>query len=197
MPLFKFKKSGGPRNLELSMAGLTLGKNVLQVYGSDSGLITALASVVGMSGQACAVAGTQEHAEAFERMAASGGVLVEVKVAQLASLPYDDGQFDLVVIKQVLGELTQNDRVLCLQQALRVLTAGGRCLVIDPAMRGGLGAVFSRQSLDRRYVEGGGAQSALKHEGFRGVRLLAERDGLIFAEGTKTTGPETGSSPPA
>ena len=194
MSFFKLKKSGGPRDLELSMAGLKLGKNVLQVRGSDAGLIAALSSVVGLSGQACAVAETKSDAAAFERAAAKAGVLVEVKIAQLAALPYDTNWFDLVVIKQVLGELTQNSRVLCLQQTLRVLRVGGRCLVVDPAMRGGLGAIFSRQSLDPRYLEGGGAQRALKHEGFRGVRLLAERDGLTFIEGTKAGDLEEASS---
>ena len=189
MSLFRFKKSGGPRDLELSMAGLKLGKNVLQVYGSDRGLISALARVVGLSGQACAIAATQSDADAFERAATSSGVLVEVKVAQPATVPYDDDWFDLVVIKQVLGGLTQNDRVLCLQQTLRVLKVGGRCLAIDPAMRGGLGAILSRQSLDPRYVDGGGAERALQREGFSAVRLLAERDGLQFVEGTKGADP--------
>ena len=211
MPLFRLKKSGSPRDLELSMAGLKLGKNVLQVYGSDRDLITALASVVGLSGQACAVAETRSDANAFESTAAKAGVLVEVKVAQLTALPYDDDYFDLVVIKQVLGELTQNDRVLCLQQALRVLKVGGdrvlclqqalrvlsRCLAVDPAMRGGLGAIFSRQALDPRYVDAGGALRALKHEGFRGVRLLAERDGLRFVEGMKAARDKEASSTPS
>jgi SAM-dependent methyltransferase len=190
MSLFSLKKSGGPRDLELSMAGLKLGHSVLQVYGSDYGLITALAKVVGLSGQAFAVAGTQHDAEAFERGAADAGVLVDVKVAEVAALPYDDNGFNLVVIKQVLGGLTLNDRVRCLQESLRVLRAGGRCLVVDPAMRGGLGAILSRQSLDPRYVEDGGAQRALEHEGFHGVRLLAERGGFRFVEGTKSAGPE-------
>jgi len=190
MSLFRLKKSGGSRDLELSMAGLKIGKSVLQVYGSDHGLIAALAKVVGLSGQAYAVAQTQGDGEAFERKAADAGVLVGVKVAEIAALPYDDDLLDLVVIKQVLGGLTQNDRVLCLQQALRVLRPGGRCLVVDTAMRGGLGAILSRQSLDVRYVEGGGAQHALEHEGFRGIRLLAERDGLRFVEGVKSAGSE-------
>ena len=194
MSLFRLKNSGGPRDLELSMAGLKLGKNVLQLHGSDYGLITALARVVGLSGQAYAAAKTQRDAEAFERGAADAGVLVDVKVAELAALPYGDDRFDLVVIKQVLGGLMQNDRVLCLQETLRVLRVGGRCLVIDPAMRGGLGALLSRQALDPRYVGGGGAQRALKHEGFHAIRLLVERDGLRFVEGTKSKSPEEAAS---
>ena len=185
MPLFKLKKSGGPRELELSMAGLKLGSKVLQVDGDDPGLIVALAKVVGLSGHACAVADTQAKTGAFDRAAAAAGVLVEAKMARLASLPYDDDFFDLVVLKNVLAEMRQHDRVLCLQQVLRVLRVGGRCLVIDRAMRGGIGSVFSKRSMDVRYVRGGGARTALKDEGFRGVRRLADHDGLAFNEGTK------------
>ena len=184
MSLFRLRKSQGSRALELPMAGLKLGTNVLQVRGQDTGLIAALAKIVGLSGQACAVAETEHSAKRFKKSAAEAGVLVEVKVAPVSSLPYENNCFDLVVIKHVLGELTQNERVLCLQEALRVIRVGGRCLVIDPETRGGLGAIFSRQSIDPRYLDGG-AQQALTHEGFRAVRILGERGGLKFTEGTK------------
>jgi ubiquinone/menaquinone biosynthesis C-methylase UbiE len=185
MALFKLRKSGGPRDLELSMAGLKMGSRVLQVAGDDPGLIAALAKVVGLSGHACAVGDTESKTEAFQRAAESQGVLVEAKTARLAAFPYENDFFDLVVLKNVLGNLRQADRVPCLQQAFRVLRAGGRCLAIDPAMRGGIGSVFSKRSMDARYVRTGGAQGAIKGEGFRGVRILADRDGLIFSEGTK------------
>ena len=188
MSIFKIKKTGEPRNLELSMVGVKLGSNVLQLDGKDGDLIAAMAGVVGLSGQACAVAQTHARANKFRRVAAAAGVLVEVKVASLTALPYESGSFDLVVIKRVLGELDQNDRVGCLQQVFQMLRHGGRCLVIDPAMRGGLGAIFTRQSLNTWYVESGGAQQALKAEGFLGVRKLAERDGQVFIEGTKPAG---------
>ena len=110
---------------------------------------------------------------------------MEVKLAQPDALPYDDGEFDLVVIKNLLGSMTQHPRIVCLQEAFRVLRAGKRCLVIDQALRGGLGAVFARSSVDRRYLSSGGACRALQAEGFQGVRLLAERNGLTFVEGTK------------
>ncbi len=185
MALFKLRKGGGPRDLETSMAGLKLGSNVLQVDGDDPGLIASLAGVVGLSGLACAVTPTGSKKEAFLRAAAKAGVLVEVKVAPVSNLPYDSDSFDLVVIKQALGALGQNDRVLCLQETFRVLRGGGRCLVIDAALRGGLGVIFSRQSFDRHYLADGGAQPALRQEGFLGVRLLADRDGFTFVEGAK------------
>lgn len=168
------------------MAGLKLGSRVLQLHGRDGELMAAMAKVVGLSGQACALVETDADAAPFTKAAANAGVLVEVDVAQLPTLPYDDGSFDVVVIKDVLGGLPQNQRVLSLQQVRRVLRVGGRCLVIEQAMRGGLGALFSRQSLDRQYATGG-ALSSLKAEGFRGVRVLSDRDGVTFTEGTKAT----------
>ena len=184
MSLFTLKKSGGPRDLEVSMAGLKLGSRVLQLDGGDGELMAALAKMVGLSGQACAVVQNQSDVEPFRKAASNAGVLVEVEVAPLTSLPYADGFFDVAVIRDVLGQISQNARVITLQQVRRVLRIRGRCLVIEPSMRGGLGALFSRQALDRQYAEGG-AHSALKAEGFRGVRVLSERDGISFTEGTK------------
>jgi SAM-dependent methyltransferase len=195
MPLFKLRKSGGPRDLELSMAGLKMGSRVLQVDGDDPGLIVALASVVGLSGHACAVGDTESKTEAFQRAAASEGVLIDAKTARPSALPFDDDFFDLLVLKNVLGDLRQDDRVLCLQQAIRVLRPGGRCLVIDPAIRGGIGSVFSKRSMDARYLRNGGAEGALKEEGFRGVRVLADSDGLTFVEGTKFRGGSSATAP--
>ena len=166
------------------MAGLKLGSRVLQLDGGDGELIAAMAGVVGLSGHACAVVQDSGEVAAFERAAAKAGVLVEVKVARFASLPYAAGAFDVVVIKEVLGQLPQNDRVFCLQEAGRVLRSGGRCLVIEQALRGGLGALFSRRSLDSRYAAGG-ARAALAAEGFAGTRVLADRDGYRFTEGIR------------
>ncbi len=190
MSLFRLNKSGAPRDLELSMAGLTLGKYVLQVDGGDGGLIAALAGVVGLSGQACAVVESQAEVSVFERAAASTGVLVETKVSEYTALPYDSGTFDLAVLKHSLGQMSPVTRVRCLQEVFRILKVGGRCLVIDAAMRGGMAAIFSRQSVNARYAEDG-ARKALREESFLGVRLLAERDGLTFVEGTKPAGTES------
>ncbi|MCY4602153.1 MAG: methyltransferase domain-containing protein [Acidobacteria bacterium] len=183
MSLLKLRRLGGPRELEVSMAGVKLGSRVLQM-GGDGGLIAALASVVGLSGQASAAVQEAGQVAAFERAAAKAGVLVEVKATSFASLPYEEASFDVVVIKNVLGGLRQNERVFSLQEAGRVLRKGGRCLVIEQSVRGGLGALFSRQQLDRQYAAGG-ARAALAAEGFAGVRLLADRDGYRFTEGTR------------
>ena len=183
--IFKLKKRSGPHDLEISMTGIKLGSNVLQISRSDGSFAAALAGIVGLSGRACTVVKTKAEAERCGRAAAAAGVLLEIQIALPGELPYNQESFDVVVIKNAIGEMVVNDRVACLQQAHRVLRAGGRCVVIEKAMRAGLGALFSKRTLDRRYADDGGAQAALKAEGFRGVRRLAERDGISFTEGTK------------
>ena len=184
MALFKLKKSGGPRDLDLSMAGLKLGSRVLQL-GNDGELIAVLAGVVGISGEACSVTEDESAAARIGRAAAAAGVLVDVRIAPFGALPYDADAFDVVVLADMIGSLYVNDRVVCLQQVLRVLRPGGRCLVIERAPRGGIGAIFSQGSLDPGYRAGGGAPAALAAEGFRAVRVLAEHSGKNFVEGTK------------
>lgn len=190
MAPLRLKRPGGPRRLEVSMAGLKLGSRVLQIAGGDGELIAAMAAAVGLSGRACALVQDRGDAAAVERAAAQAGVLVEVEAAQPGPLPYDREAFDLVAIKDLLGGMRPNERVATLQEARRVLRVGGRCLVIERSPRGGLGALFSRQALDRQYAAGG-AVTALEAERFRGVRILSDRDGLRFTEGTKAA-PETG-----
>ena len=190
MPLFKLKKSGGPRDLEVSMAGLKLGSRVLQAAG-DGELIAAMAAAVGLSGRACALVRDRGDVAAFERAAARAGVLLEIEVAPATALPYEPDSFDVVTFRDALGALRPNERVASLQEAYRVLRVGGRCLVIERSVRGGLGALLSRRTLDRQYAAAG-AVTALRAERFRGVRVLSDRDGLRFIEGTKAaqgTGP--------
>ena len=73
------------------------------------------------------------------------------------------------------------DRVAALREAFRVLRPGGRAIAIGAAPRGGLGALLTRTrsgpALD--------ATPALQAEGFKSVRKLAEREGLVFTEGIK------------
>ena len=182
MSLLKLKQT---RDLEISMTALTIGSSVLQIGGGDSGLIAALAATAGLSGHACALVETAEAAEAFAKVAAAAGVLVEVAVGSVRVFPYDPDRFDVVVVKDAIGNMRAYDRVLCLQQAFRVLRGGGRCLVIEQTGRAGLGALFSRRAFDSEYLDSGGATVALEAESFRGVRRLAERDGVSFYEGTK------------
>jgi SAM-dependent methyltransferase len=183
MPIFK--KLKGAEDLRVSITGLRLGNRVLQIGHSDPRLIALLASKVGMSGQAAALVTDDAAAKTITRAATAGGVLVDVKIGPLGTPPFAQGWFDVIVIPELIGAMRPHERVRALQGAHQVLRVGGRCLVIETAPRGGLGALFSTRSLDPHYHARGGAEAALRAEGFKPVRTLAEREGLLFTEGMK------------
>lgn len=178
-----FKKFSGESDLRLAMIGAQLGNRVLQIGHADPNLITRLATKVGLSGQAAALVSEEAAAAAVNRAAEAQGVLVDVKVAPLRTPPFAQGWFDIVVIPELIGHMRPHERVGALQGARHVLRVGGRCLVIEAAPRGGLGALFSARSLDPHYRTAGGAETALQADGFKPVRTLAERNGLLFTEG--------------
>ena len=180
-----FKKLKGDNDLRVSMAGLRLGDKVLQIGSGDPRLIAILAAKVGISGQASALVPDDGGAGPIRSAAEARGVLVDVKVAPLRTPPFAQGWFDLVVIPELIGAMRPHERVGTLQGARQVLRVGGRCLVIEAAPRGGLGALFSGRALDPHYRSQGGAEPALRAEGFKPVRTLAERQGLLFTEGMK------------
>ena len=190
MPLFKLKKSGGPRDLDLSMAGLKLGSRVLQL-GNDGELIAVLAGAVGISGEACSVTADEAAAGRIGRAAAAAGVLVDVRVAPFGALPYDADAFDVVVLADMIGSLHISERVVCLQQVLRVLRPGGAL----PGHRAGrarrsrcrLLATVARSGLPRRRRSGGGpcrrglprgsrACRAQRQELHRGDQVVSSRE---------------------
>ena len=61
-------------------------------------------------------------------------------------------------------------------------------MVIGAAPRGGLGALLTRTQSGPPFVASGDAIKALEADGFRSVRTLAEREGLVFVEGDQAAG---------
>ena len=186
MPLFH--RSGEKHGLEIAMTGVKLGDRLLQVGCADASLVAALSAKTGMSGRAALLVGTAEEAARAARTAERAGVLLEVEQAALDNFPYEDRAFDLIVINNQDGLITvmkPEQRVAALQQARRVLAPRGRLVIIERAPRAGLGALLTRTAVvaDTHYQNTGGAVPALRAEGFKAVRALAERDGLSFFEG--------------
>jgi hypothetical protein len=81
----------------------------------------------------------------------------------------------------LLGLMRAEERVATMRELLRILRPGGRVVVIGAAERGGLGALFSRAASAPRFDPA----PSLEADGFKLVRTLAERDGLVFVEGVK------------
>jgi ubiquinone/menaquinone biosynthesis C-methylase UbiE len=183
-----FGRSGEKHSLEIAMSGVKLGDRLLQIGAADAPLAAALGAKSGMSGRSCLITISEEEAAHATRAAARAGVLLEVTRAPLERLPYEDGSFDLIVIHNqdgLISTMKPEQRVGVLQQARRVLAPRGRVVIVERAVRAGLAALLSRAAVaaDPQYQRSGGAVTALQAEGFKAVRMLAERDGLSFFEG--------------
>ena len=182
------RKSTGD-SLAVSMSGIKLGDRLLVIGTSDTALIAALATKSGLTGRACMVDPAEDGRARAAVAVEQEGALVESFAAPTTALPFDPNTFDVVVMRNVLPGISPDDRRRTVEEARRVLRPGGRCIAIDDQRRGGIAALF-----------GGGAAAPdaeglaprlLTEAGFRGVRTLAARDGLIFVEGVR---PGTGEA---
>jgi ubiquinone/menaquinone biosynthesis C-methylase UbiE len=175
-----FRRLGGPHDLAVAMIGLKLGDRLLQIGCGDGGLLAALASKVGLTGHAAAIDPSPDAVTRARGAAGRAGVLVEVSRAPVAMLPFDNAAFDVVVVRDLLPSLQPEERVAVLRETARVLRAGGRAVIVEPAPRAGLGAL-----LGPRRDPGYSPEEWLRSENFRAVRRIAERDGKIFVEGVR------------
>jgi SAM-dependent methyltransferase len=168
--------------LPVSMSGLKLGDRLLVIGGSDPLLIAALASKVGLTGRACAVDESEHRAAEAGRIAEREGALIETAHAPGWVLPFDESSFDVVVLRGVPSTDPQRSNV-AMAESRRVLRPGGRAVVIEGTARRRLGALLSGGQPDR--PSAADATAALESAGFVAVRTLAERDGMVFAEGVR------------
>ena len=182
-PRMRFFRKSQIEQLAVTMPGVKLGDRVLVGGCSDAKLVAALASKTGLTGRACAVDESPDRSAEAGRIALAEGALVETITAPLASLPLDAASFDIVVLRDVLDD-REDARTRIVREAWRVLRPGGRCVVIQSMARGGIGKLLGGGA-PAALADAAGAMHALQAAGFRGVRTLAERDGLAFVEGTR------------
>jgi ubiquinone/menaquinone biosynthesis C-methylase UbiE len=176
MAWFKSSPPGDP--LAVTMAGVKMGDRLIVIGCSDPKLVAQLALKPGISGRACAVDADGTAATRAREVATREGALIETDTAPHTMLPYDNGAFDVAVLAHVLGSLRAERRIATINEARRVLRAGGRCIGIEAAARGGLGALVRSARVPPAEIE-----EAFRAAGLRAVRTLAERDGLAFVEG--------------
>lgn len=169
----------GAHDLAVTMSGIRLGERLLQIGLADGRLLVALASKIGMSGRTC---GVDEQAAAVSRADAAAsreGVLVELHHLTDRVMPFDASDFDAVVVNVpvVTAELCR--------EAFRVLRPGGRCVVVmKPARHGSAGNPTRETS--HAASSPADVVEVMRNSGFKAARLLAEREGLAFAEGVKS-----------
>jgi SAM-dependent methyltransferase len=182
--LFRLRRSRGPVDLIDGMAGVRLGERLLQAGVGHPKAFAILAGKAGLTGRACAVVDEPAAARQLEAAAAAEGVFVEVAVAHGGLWPYPAGSFDVGLLDgNALLAAGSPDSSQRLRDMLQALRQGGRVLVVYAAGRG-LAARFRFLSSSATSERRGQALAvALQTTGFRPVRVLAQREGMLFVEG--------------
>ena len=178
---FLWKPAGDP--LAIAMCGLKLGNHLLVIGGSDPLLMAGLAAKVGLTGRACMLDESSQRTAAAAAQVEKEGSLIETFTSSLSALPFERELFDVVVLRNVLPALDEHRRAGVVREVERILRPGGRCIAIDDLPRRG---VLGRLTGGSPGISPGAiAAAAIGPAGFRGVRNLAEREGIVFVEGVK------------
>ena len=181
-----FLKRDDPHLLIVGVSGVKMGDRLVQIGCANGGRLAAVAGKVGLSGRAVLIAPDEASAARGRRGAESAGVLVEVEIAPPTRLPLDADDFDVAIVDDtggLFGQMGAGDRAAAIREVARILRPAGRLLLIGAAPRGGIGALLSRRPDGPPFADA--AESALQAQGFKAVRTLAERQGLVFVEGVK------------
>jgi ubiquinone/menaquinone biosynthesis C-methylase UbiE len=194
-----FAKSANAHLLVVGMVGTKMGERFVQIGCAHGGRLGAVAAKVGLSGRAVAIVPDESSAERARKGAAQAGVLVEVEVAPLTALPVEDRGFDVAVVDDtggLVGAIRADDRGGLVRELFRVLRPGGRVVALGAVPQGGLGGLLKRGPREPSFVTSGALHQLLTAGGFRPVRTLAEREGLIFIEAAKPRDREAGKAGP-
>jgi demethylmenaquinone methyltransferase/2-methoxy-6-polyprenyl-1,4-benzoquinol methylase/phosphoethanolamine N-methyltransferase len=106
---------------------------------------------------------------------------VTFQVGLIEKLPFDDGDFDLVLSSLMLHHLPADLQMLGLAEVKRVLRPGGRFLAIDIAPPKGLSRLLLEPLLGKRMMQGGVGhlQPVLSQVGFTDVETGPTRMRLL------------------
>jgi SAM-dependent methyltransferase len=179
--MFKWFRQSTLDPLAVSMTGVKLADRLLVIGCGDPRLIAALAVKAGLTGRACAVDDDQSLVSSAATIAEREGALIESAHAPGWRVPYPDESFDVVVVRDPGSSAMIQPGSPGVAEAHRVLRPGGRCVAIQGAPRGGISGMFG----GGRPPQADSLTTALQTAGFLAVRILAEREGLAFAEGVK------------
>ena len=179
--MLKLRKTAPTEPLIATMTGLRVGDRLLIAGADDQKTLALLATKPGLSGRVCLVDEDDARTSRGAAAAEGEGALVEPFTAPLTMLPFDPESFDVVVMNHVMTRLGAERRVKGFADAVRVLRPAGRCVVIEAGRRRGLAGLFGGASR----IDPGEIEQAMRGAELSGVRILVERDGLLFLEGAR------------
>lgn len=119
------------RGRTLDLARLRPGESVLDVGCGTGTLALAAKARVGPSGTVCGIDAAAEMVTRATRKAERAGLDVAFRHAVIETLPYPDGQFDVVLSTLMMHHLPRDVRSAAAREIRRVLKPGGRVLVMD------------------------------------------------------------------
>lgn len=185
-----FKRADDAHRLTVSMTGVKMGDSAVFLGCTDGGRVAAAAGKVGLSGRALAIVPDEASAGRARKGATSLGVLLDVEVSPLTNLPVESDSVDVVIVDDtggLLDTLRADQRAMLVREVFRILRGGGRVVIVGSTPRTGLAGLLARTPAGT-FTASGGTNAALTADGFRSVRTLAEREGLVFVEGLKPRG---------
>jgi demethylmenaquinone methyltransferase / 2-methoxy-6-polyprenyl-1,4-benzoquinol methylase len=129
------------RRAAVRLSGAAPGDRVLDCATGTGDLALAFKRAVGTSGSVIGTDFCAEMLAAAPGKARRAGLDVRFDVADVLSLPYEDGSFDIASI--AFGIRNVDDPVRCLREMARVVRPRGRVVVLEFGQpRGAFGALF-------------------------------------------------------
>jgi ubiquinone/menaquinone biosynthesis C-methylase UbiE len=129
--LLTFGRESRFREFMLRLAALNPGETVLDVACGTGTLAIAAKRRVGTMGSVTGIDASAEMIERARHKADRAGLEVTFVNGTAQQLPFDDGQFDIVMGTLMLHHLPKPVRAAFAREARRVLKPGGRLLLID------------------------------------------------------------------
>ena len=121
------------RQMEIRLAQIMPGDKVLEIGCGTGTLTLAIKAQVGSSGEAVGIDIAPEMIAVASRKATLKGANVAFQAGSIASIPFTDNRFDVVMCSFMIFHMPEDIRRKGFKEIHRVLKAGGHLCILDGA----------------------------------------------------------------